>query len=112
MTENDVNFLLGNRLNRFDADYVQRKIDYTVPKHISEFESSSDKWIRNNLKNNNPIFLQTGNNDLEAVEHIRDSTYENPQEWHKKSIFTKMDSSNLNQKDTRTLDHVLSEINT
>ena len=111
MTENDVSFLLGNRLNRFDVEYVDRKLDYTVPRHISEFESSSDKWVRRNLKRNNLVLLHTGNTDNQAVEHIRDNTYENPQEWHKKSIFTEMNSSDLNQEDTRTLDYRLKEIN-
>ena len=112
MSENDISFLLGNRLNRFDIEYVERELDYTVPRHISEFESSSDKWVRRNLKRNNLVLLQTGNTDNEAVEHIRDNTYGNPQEWHKRSIFTKMNSSDLNQEDTRTLDYRLKEINT
>jgi len=112
MTENDVSFLLGNRLNRFDVEYVDRKLDYTVPRHISEFESSSDKWVRRNLKRNNLVLLQTGDTDYEAVQHIRDNTYGHPQEWHKRSIFTEMNSSDLNQEDTRILDYRLKEINT
>ncbi len=113
MAENDVSFLLGNRLNQFDIEYAERKVDYTVPKHISEFESSSDKWVRQNLKNNNLIMLQMGNTDYEAREQVSDSgSIINKLEGHERSIFTDMNSSDLNQEDTRILDYRLKEINT
>ena len=63
---NDVSFLLGNRLKKFDSEYIQRQKDYSVPPNISDYENSSQKWIRKNLKNN-PIISNNADEDTEIL---------------------------------------------
>ena len=106
---NDVSFLLGDRMQQFDAEYITRQAEYSVPQNISEFESASDKWIRQNLRRDNPVFVEFGNKNPEARYQLS-STGEIIGE---KSIFTSMNQSELNQsgEDTRTLDYRLNEIN-
>lgn len=117
--ENDINFLLGDRIGTgrasnavFDSEYRQRQVDYTVPIHISEFESSSDKWVRNNLRGNNPFSVDVGNN-YEESRYTLDSSGEIVDKLDQSSIFTNMNSSDLanSNNDTRTLDYKLGEIN-
>ena len=111
---NDVNFLLGDRLQEFDSEYRQRQVDYTVPQHISEFESASDKWVRQNMRRNNPVYVGIGESDSEA-RYTRDASGSsvNKLQDNQKSIFTEMNETDLNkgQEDTRTLDYRLGEIN-
>ena len=117
--ENDINFLLGDRIGTgrasnavFDSEYRQRQVDYTVPIHISEFESSSDKWVRNNLRGNNPFSVDIGNN-YEESRYTLNSSGEIVDKLDQSSIFTNMNSSDLANSniDTRTLDYKLGEIN-
>tara|TARA_B100001094_G_C18186574_1_gene804171 strand:+ start:642 stop:1499 length:858 start_codon:yes stop_codon:yes gene_type:complete len=111
---NDVNVLLGDRLQEFDPEYRQRQIDYTVPQHISEFESSSDKWVRNNLRGNNPFSVQINNTDLESTTSMNEMGTEISRLEGERSLFSRMNSSELNgenQEDTRTVDFRLGEIN-
>ena len=63
---NDVSFLLGDRMQQFDAEYRTRQAEYSVPHSISEFESASDKWVRQNLRRDNPVFVEFGNRNPEA----------------------------------------------
>ena len=117
--ENDINFLLGDRMGTgrasnavFDSEYRQRQVDYTVPIHISEFESSSDKWVRNNLRGNNPFSVDIGNNYDES-RYTLNSSGEIVDKLDQGSIFTNMNYSDLANSniDTRTLDYKLGEIN-
>jgi hypothetical protein len=112
--QSNVNFLLEGRLQEFDPEYRQRQIDYTVPQHISEFESSSDKWVRNNLRGNNPFSVQINNTDLESTTSMNEMGTEISRLEGERSLFSRMNSSELNgenQEDTRTLDFRLGEIN-
>lgn len=106
---NDVSFLLGDRMQQFDAEYRTRQAEYSVPQNISEFESASDKWVRQNLRRDNPVFVEFGNRNPEARNQLS-STGEIIGE---ESIFTRMNQGELNQngEDIRTLDYRLKEIN-
>jgi len=111
--QNDISFLLGDRLQEFDPEYRQRQVDYTVPRHISEFESSSDKWVRNNLRGNNPFSVNINNTDIQAATSINEMGTEITRLEGQRSIFSRMSSQELteNSEDTRTLDSRIGEIN-
>lgn len=111
--QNDISFLLGDRLQEFDPEYRQRQIDYTVPQHISEFQSSSDKWVRNNLRGRNPFSVNINSSEIGARNSINEMGTEISRLDGQQSIFSRMSSQELieNSEDTRTLDSRLGQIN-
>ena len=111
--QNDISFLLGDRLQEFDPEYRQRQIDYTVPQHISEFQSSSDKWVRNNLRGRNPFSVNINSSEIGARNSINEMGTEISRLDGQQSIFSRMSSQELTGtgEDTRTLDYRLGQIN-